>query len=40
MKQKFVLVPGTTTDFMLRVSKSYAPLTSKFPMVMHNKKQF
>ena len=30
-----VLVPQTTADFTLRVSKSYAPFTCKFPMVMH-----
>ena len=38
LQQKFsrkVLVPQTTADFMLRVSKSYVPFTCKFPMVMH-----
>ena len=32
-----VLVPQTTADFTLRVSKSYmyVPFTCKFPMVMH-----
>ena len=38
LQQKFsrkVLVPQTTADFTLRVSKSYVPFTCKFPMVMH-----
>ena len=40
LQQKFsrkvhVLVPQTTADFTLRVSKSYIPFTCKFPMVMH-----
>ena len=30
-----VLVPETTADLTLRVSKSYVPFTCKFPMVMH-----
>ena len=39
LHQKFskkVLVPQTTADFTSRVSKSYAPFTCKFPMVMHS----
>ena len=32
---KKVLVSQTTADFTSRVSKSYVPLTCKFPMVMH-----
>ena len=38
LQQKFsqkVLVPQTTADFTLRVSKSYVPFTCKFPMVMN-----
>ena len=38
LQQKFspkVLVPQTTADFTLRVSKSYVPFTCKFPMAMH-----
>ena len=38
MQQKFsekVLVPETTAKFTLKVSKSYALLHVKFPMVMH-----
>ena len=38
LQRKFsqkVLVPQTTADFTSRVSKSYAPFTCKFPMVMH-----
>ena len=38
LQQKFsqnIHVPQTTTDFTLRVSKSYVPFTCKFPMVMH-----
>ena len=31
-----VLVPQTTADFTLRVSKSSVPFTYKFPMVMHS----
>ena len=30
-----VLVPQSTADFMLRVSKIYVPFTCKFPMVLH-----
>ena len=38
LQRKFsqkVLVLQTTADFTSRVSKSYVPLTCKFPMVMH-----
>ena len=38
LQQKFsrkILVPQTTADFKSRVSKSNAPFTCKFPMVMH-----
>ena len=37
MQQKFsrkVLVPKTTADFTLRVSKIYVPFTCKSPMVI------
>ena len=30
-----VFVTETTTEFTSRVSKSYVPVTCKFPMVMH-----
>ena len=38
LQQKFSqksLVPQTTADFMLMVSKSYVPFACKFPMVMY-----
>ena len=38
LQQKFsrkVLVPQTTADFTLMVSKSYVPFTCKFPIVMY-----
>ena len=38
LQQKFsrkILVPETTADFTLRVSKSYVPFTCQSPMVMH-----
>ena len=38
LQRKFsqkVLVPQTTANFMSRVSKSNAPFTCYFPMVMH-----
>ena len=38
LQQKFsrsVLVPVTTAEFTLRVSKSDVPFTCKFPVVMH-----
>ena len=30
-----LLVQETSTDFMLRVGKSYVPFTCEFPMAMH-----
>ena len=38
LQQKFsrkVLVPQTTADFTLSVSKSYVPFACKFPMIMY-----